>query len=566
MTAATTAVLADIGIGPIHIPTPGDLVTALKNAVVDVADTVFTKITEWIAGLLADAVSKVTEALVALLRTVKPSLSPGGAINGAVPIQQSVLGLAAALLVVFYLFRIIHGLLTGQVGQNLRATLVDLPMVVVGTLFFGFLCYTLLTLIDAFSDPMIDGFATTLNDTVKALYSQDGLVKGGLFVFIFALLYIAAAIFLCFELFVRSSLIYLVVMFAPLAIATRVWGPTRSYARKATETAVALIFSKLAIAVTLATGASLLNGAVTDGGTVEMIQGSAILLLAAFMPFALLRVIPVMEGAVAGEGIGRGMAAKAVGAGYAATKAASAVATPVASATGAIRSQWESRTSASGAATESGTGRDGSNGAPGSGPNPESGGGGSGGSPNPASARASAPTTRSGGGPDPDSPQTRTSISRDSGADPGETASGFGSSPAGPTTPDRQDGTSASTRNAASEEAVPSKASSPTPASPPTASTRSTAALAPTERGASRQAQVPARPGSTEDTPRPVGPATQSPGTVRFGPRPATNSTPVAAGPAAQTVSPAAAPKRPGTRRVSSEKPAPAPSPSGGDQ
>ena len=43
------SLLADIGIGPISIPTPGDVVSALKNAVVDVADAVFDKIIEWIA-------------------------------------------------------------------------------------------------------------------------------------------------------------------------------------------------------------------------------------------------------------------------------------------------------------------------------------------------------------------------------------------------------------------------------------------------------------------------------------------------------------------------------------
>ena len=306
-------VLADIGIGPINIPTPGDVVTALKNAVVDVADAVFDKIIEWIAGLLADAVSKVTDALVTLLATIKPTLTPGGAISDAAPIQASILGLAAALVALFFLFRIIHGLITGQAGQTLRATIIDLPTVVVGTLFFGFLCYTLLTLVDQFSDPLITDYAASLDETVKTLYSQDGIVQGGIFVIIFALLYIIAAVFLCFELFVRSSLIYLVIMFAPLAIATRVWGPTRSYARRAIETAVALIFSKLAIAVTLATGASLMAGATETGGNVAMIQGSAILLLAAFMPFALVRVIPMMEGAVAGEGVARSMGAKAGG-------------------------------------------------------------------------------------------------------------------------------------------------------------------------------------------------------------------------------------------------------------
>ncbi len=325
------SVLADIGIGPISIPTPGDVVTALKNAVVDVADAVFDKIIEWIAGLLADAVSKVTEALVTLLKVIRPSLTPGGAIENAATIQKSVLGLAASLVTLFFVFRIIHGLITGQAGQSLRATLVDLPTVIVGTLFFGFLCYLLLSPVDQFSDPLITEYATTLNTTVGELYSKDGIVQGGIFVIIFSLLYIVAAVFLCFELFVRSSLIYLVVMFAPLAIATRIWGPTRSYARRAAETAVALIFSKLAVAVTLATGASLMQGAAGSGGNVAMIQGSAILLLAAFMPFALMRVIPMIEGAVAGEGGARNMGMKAAGGAVLAGGAAGMASKPVTS-------------------------------------------------------------------------------------------------------------------------------------------------------------------------------------------------------------------------------------------
>ena len=268
---------------------------------------------------------------------MKPTITPGGAIEDAAPIQQSVLGLAASLVALFFVFRLIHGLITGQAGQNLRATVVDLPMVIVGTLFFGFLCYTLLTIVDEFSDPLINDYASTLNTTVGELYSQDGIVQGGVFVIIFALLYIVAAVFLCFELFVRSSLIYLVVMFAPLAIATRIWGPTRSYARRATETAVALIFSKLAIAVTLATGASLMTGPTETGGNVAMIQGSAILLLAAFMPFALMRVIPMMEGAVAGEGVARTMGMKAAGGAVAAGGAAQLASKPISSAASRVR-------------------------------------------------------------------------------------------------------------------------------------------------------------------------------------------------------------------------------------
>ncbi len=395
------SVLADIGIGPISIPTPGDVVTALKNAVVDVADAVFDKIIEWIAGLLADAVSKVTEALVTLLKVIRPSLTPGGAIENAATIQKSVLGLAASLVTLFFVFRIIHGLITGQAGQSLRATLVDLPMVIVGTLFFGFLCYLLLALVDQFSDPLITEYATTLNTTVGELYSKDGIVQGGIFVIIFSLLYIVAAVFLCFELFVRSSLIYLVVMFAPLAIATRIWGPTRSYARRATETAVALIFSKLAVAVTLATGASSMQGAADSGGNVAMIQGSAILLLAAFMPFALMRVIPMMEGAVAGEGVARNMGMKAAGGGVLAGGAAGMASKPVTSMAKRVRGSSGSGGGggSSEGAPEAGGGvgpAAGGRSAPSPSSKPPSGGGSSGGTSSPPNGESSSRTGASG--------------------------------------------------------------------------------------------------------------------------------------------------------------------------
>lgn len=129
-------------------------------------------------------------------------------------------------------------------------------------------------------------------------------------------------------------------MFAPLAIAARVWGPTRSYARRAIETAFALIFSKLAIAVTLATGASVMSGEGEAGGAIQMIQGAAMLMLAAYMPFALMRVIPVMEAAIAGDGVARAMGTKAAVAGYALSRAASTVAGPVSGASAAATAAW----------------------------------------------------------------------------------------------------------------------------------------------------------------------------------------------------------------------------------
>lgn len=92
-------------------------------------------------------------------------------------------------------------------------------------------------------------------------------------------------------------------------------------------------------------------GATETGGNVAMIQGSAILLLAAFMPFALLRVIPIMEGAVSAEGMARGVGTKAAMAGYGAAKVGGAISGTASSASGSVRSRWDNRNSVSTAAS-----------------------------------------------------------------------------------------------------------------------------------------------------------------------------------------------------------------------
>lgn len=108
------------------------------------------------------------------------------------------------------------------------------------------------------------------------------------------------AIMLWLELMVRSAAITAAALFLPLVLAASIWPVTAAWARRLAETLVALILSKLVIVAVLATGTSMVvaaDGSATIGG---LVAGAALIVLATFCPFALLRLVPFVEaGAIA---------------------------------------------------------------------------------------------------------------------------------------------------------------------------------------------------------------------------------------------------------------------------
>jgi len=130
----------------------------------------------------------------------------------------------------------------------------------------------------------------------------------------------AVAFLLWIELALRSAAVAVASLFIPLALVGLVWSATSHWARRVGETLAALICSKLVIAGVLSLAALSLR---TDSSVSGVIEGIALLLLAALAPFSLLRLIPIVESGAAGhlEGLsrrgaraGREAAAFAVGA------------------------------------------------------------------------------------------------------------------------------------------------------------------------------------------------------------------------------------------------------------
>ena len=117
-----------------------------------------------------------------------------------------------------------------------------------------------------------------------------GLAAFGGFLVVLSAAVVAFVLWL--ELAVRSAAIAAASLFLPLALVGLAWPATSHWARRLGETLAALVLSKLVIAAVLALAAGLL---VSSSGVAGVVEGVALLAVAAFAPFALLKLVPVVE-------------------------------------------------------------------------------------------------------------------------------------------------------------------------------------------------------------------------------------------------------------------------------
>lgn len=128
---------------------------------------------------------------------------------------------------------------------------------------------------------------------------------------------VAGTVLVWLELMVRDAAVYVATFFMPLALVAYVWPATASFARRAVEILVSLILSKFVIVASLSLGLAALQ----TSGIDRTMAGAAILLLAGFAPFTLMRLAPVVEAAAIShlEGVSRRPLRAAASAGATAT-------------------------------------------------------------------------------------------------------------------------------------------------------------------------------------------------------------------------------------------------------
>ena len=251
---------------------------------------------------------------------------------------RMMLSVAAALLLLFVFAGLIQGVLAGDVAGMGRRIVLDLPLAIGGMVSTVAITQLLIDLTDALSDGILSGFGADIRafmDGVATVGSLTGGVATALVVFLLGLFTLLAGLVIFIELVIRSALIYLVVGLCPLAFAALMWPVTRGVLRKTLELLCALIVSKVVISLALAIGAAALGGAgsaptaapeiappgatasagpaadESDPATVTaaagvLLAGLATFAVACFSPFVILRLFPVVEGAIVAQGLRSG--------------------------------------------------------------------------------------------------------------------------------------------------------------------------------------------------------------------------------------------------------------------
>ncbi|MGD9753805.1 MAG: hypothetical protein AB7W59_22640 [Acidimicrobiia bacterium] len=291
----------------------------------DIIDTVvgdtlgwsFEQIAEGIAAWILGAVGFFVEGTVDFLMTsASPDVTTAW-FSGAGSPFATVRNLAGLMLLGFVFLGLIQGLLAGDIGGMFRRIALDLPGAVVGMVAVTIVADRLMALTDAMSASVLansdgqaihflSGFGVTVN----------GLTQGFAAVLL-GLVAIIAGFLVWVELMVRSVLIYLLVALSPLAFATTLWPAARGVLRRTIEVLIAVIFSKLVISIAISVGVAALSGAGTAApadasvaddvaaGMGTLFVGTAILAMAAFSPFLLLKLIPIAEAALVAQGVSR---------------------------------------------------------------------------------------------------------------------------------------------------------------------------------------------------------------------------------------------------------------------
>jgi hypothetical protein len=299
----------------------GAITSPVADAIEGVGKGIFDQITSWVsegAGWLIEQVATEIE------KTTSPNLTSEGFLAEYGQMAEISAVLAAAMV----LLAILEAIAQGSWGLLTRAVLVNLPLAFIATS----MAFVVVQMLLVATDGMCHAIAAATHEHSQRFFKSaiSGLAKAGagagenggaaaggpatgavngavavpLFVtFLTAVVGAFAAFFVWLELLAREASIYVVALFLPPTFATAIWPRWSGALRRACELLVVVISSKFVTVTIIALAASLV--AAKDGTSIQpLLLASALMLLACFAPFMLLKLVPFAEGAM-GAAYGR---------------------------------------------------------------------------------------------------------------------------------------------------------------------------------------------------------------------------------------------------------------------
>lgn len=282
----------------------GEIVTApVRYAAGSAVDAV----TSWVSDTAQWILGKV-------IGFIDHSTTPGLEADWFDERYRFMIGLAALVILPMLLIATVRAVVTQDVSQLVRSFFVYLPVAVLGTFVAVHITQALLSITDSMSAAVarnVAGDVSEIFDSVGGTLSGAGAVAGpaapSFAIFFGALLLVVGSFFVWLELLIRSAAVTAAVFFLPMILAGLVWPAAMRWTKRLIEILVALILSKFVIVAVI----SLATAALADpggGGFGTVMGAAALMLMAAFSPFAIMKLVPMVEGAAIDHLQGKGRA------------------------------------------------------------------------------------------------------------------------------------------------------------------------------------------------------------------------------------------------------------------
>jgi hypothetical protein len=207
-------------------------------------------------------------------------------------------GVAALLTLPFLFAAAVQAVMRSDLSLLARATLGYLPLALLAVS----VAAPLTTLLLAASDEMSAIVSSAAGNAGGHFLDRASLTIGSLtllsgspfLAFLVGLLTAAGTLALWIELLMREAAVYVIVLMLPLVFSALVWPARRVWAIRTVEMLIALILSKFAIVAVLALGGAAMSQSVGHSVT-GFLAGIVLVVLAAFAPWALVRLMPLSE-------------------------------------------------------------------------------------------------------------------------------------------------------------------------------------------------------------------------------------------------------------------------------
>lgn len=256
----------------------------------EIVSTFFRVLAQWAAGAASWFLGLVGHLLGS-------STTPPVGTSWFLSEQQVLLSVAAPIALLALVGAALFAVLRGDLSSLWRTVLLRLPIAALLGAGAAGIVVLALHATDDVARQLSSSTGASLGTSVQSL-AGEVVAQGALGTapsFFVGILVIVGAVALWFELVVRAAAITVITASLPLVLAAGLWPPAVPWVRRVADTLGALIVSKVLIVLVLVIALD----SITHGneGASSVVTGGAMLLLASFAPYAVLRLVPVAEAA-----------------------------------------------------------------------------------------------------------------------------------------------------------------------------------------------------------------------------------------------------------------------------